>query len=80
MELNELVNVVVAELERKKNVWEKAEVEDRNLRELKGKVEEVRKKVSVRPKNKAEGGRSENGIGQVRLNNVRTRSEEGTGK
>ena len=47
MELNELVNVVVAELEReRKNVREKAEAEARNLREevdrLKGKVEEVR--------------------------------------
>ena len=29
-------------------------------------------------KNRAEGGRSGNGIGKVRLNNVRTRSEEGT--
>ena len=40
----------------KTNVREKAEVEARNLREevdrLKGKVEEVGKEVSVRPKNR----------------------------
>ena len=46
---------------------------------LKGKVE-VRKQVSVRPKNRIEGGRSRNGIEQVGLNNFRVRSEEGTGK
>ena len=34
----------------------------------------------MRPKNRAEGVRSGNGIGQVRLNNVRNRSIEGTGK
>ena len=45
---------------------------------LKGKVE-VRKQVSVRPKNRIEGGRSRNGIEQVGLNNFRVRSEEGTG-
>ena len=47
---------------------------------LNGKVEELRKKVSVRPKNRIEEGRSENEIEQVRLNNVRSKSEEGTGK
>ena len=47
---------------------------------LKGKVVEVRKKASVMPKNRSEGGRSGNGIEQVRLNNARARSEEGTGK
>ena len=41
---------------------------------LNGKVEKVRKQVSV------EGGRSGNGIEQVGLNNDRVRSEEGTGK
>ena len=66
MEINEKVNVLVAELEREKKVREKAEVEARILREevdrLKGKVEEVRKEVSVRPRNRIEGGRSGNGI------------------
>ena len=54
-----------------------------NLKEevdtLKGKIEEVRKEVRVRPKNRGEGGWSGNGIEQVGLNNVRARSEEGTG-
>ena len=79
MELNEIVNVLVGELEREKNVRENIEIEVRSLREevdrLKGKVEEVRNEVSVRPKNRAEGGRSKNGIEQVILNNVRSRSE-----
>ena len=70
--------------QREKNVTEKAEVEARNLREevcrLNGKLEGVRKEVSVRPKNRAERGRSGNEIEQVRLNNVRCRSEERTGK
>ena len=74
----------MAELEREKNAREKAQVEARNLREeadrLKGKVEELRKENSVRPKNWAEGGRRGNGIEQVRLNNVWAKSEEGTGK
>ena len=82
MELNEIVNVLVAELEREKNVRENVEIEVRSLREevgrLKGKVE-VRKEVSIRPKNRAEGGRSKNGIEQVRLSNVRGRSEEEPG-
>ena len=47
---------------------------------LKGKVEEVRKEVSVNPKNRAEGSRSGNGIEQVKLYNVRAKSEEGTGR
>ena len=59
MELNEIVNVLVAELQREKNV-RKNVVEVRSLRKkvdrIKEKVE-VRKEVSVRPKNKAEGGR-----------------------
>ena len=42
---------------------------------LKGKLEEVRKEVRVTPKNKAEGDRSENGTGQVRLNNTIAGSE-----
>ena len=57
----------MAELEREKNVRENVEV--RSLREevdrLKGKVEEVRKEVSVRPKNRDEEGRSKNGIEQL---------------
>ena len=85
MVLNELVNFIVAKLEReRKNVRGKVKVEARNLREfidrLKGKAEEVRKEISVRPRNRAEGGRSGNGIDQIRLNNVRVRSEKGTGK
>ena len=67
MEIDEKVNVLVAELER-----EKAEVEARNLREeidrLKGKVE-VRKEVNVRPKIRIEGGSSKNTIEQIGLNN-----------
>ena len=46
-------------------------VEVRSLRE----DLELRNEVSVRPKNRAEGGRSKNGIEQVILNNVRSRSE-----
>ena len=46
----------------------------------KEKVEEVKKEVSGRPENRAEGGRSGNGIEQVRVNNFRARNEEGTGK
>ena len=61
-----------------------AEVKHRNLIEkidrLKEKIEEVKKEVSVRTKNRAEGGRSENGIEQVGLNNFIARSEEGTRK
>ena len=84
MELDKKANVLVAELEReKKNVREKAEVETRNLRKeadsLKRKVE-VRKKVSVRPKNRVEGGRSGNGTEQVKINNLTTKSEEGACK
>ena len=74
----------MAELERGKNIRENVEVEAGNLREevdrLKGKVEEVRIEISVRPKNKAEEVEVGFLIGQIRLNNVRTRSEEGTGK
>ena len=76
------MNILVAELERerKKNVREKAKVESRNLREVvEGKVEELRKEVSVRPKNINEGGRSGNGIEQVRLNNIIVRREERNG-
>ena len=51
-------------------------VEVRSLRE----DLELRNEVSVRPKNRAEGGRSKNGIEQVTLNNVRGRSEEGPGR
>ena len=73
MELYEKVNVLIAELEREKNVRENAEVEARNLRKevdrLKGKVEEVRKEVSVSPKIRIEGGRSGNRIEHVELNN-----------
>ena len=47
---------------------------------LKGKMEEVRKEISVRPKNIVEGGRSRKGIEQIRLNNVRNKSKGGTGK
>ena len=51
---------------------EKAEVKARNLREevdrLKGKVEEARKDISVRPKNRADGVRNRSRIEQVRLN------------
>ena len=42
---------------------------------LMGKVEEIRNEVSVRPKNRAEGGKSKNKIKQVRLSNVRGNSE-----
>ena len=56
MDLNEIVHVLVAELEKEKNVRQNAEVEAQNLREdvdrLKGKVEEV----SVRPKIEVELG------------------------
>ena len=45
----------------------------------KGKVE-VRKEVSIRPKNRVEGDRNGNGMEQVRLNNVRAKCEEETGK
>ena len=44
---------------------------------LKGKVEEVKKEVIVRPKTRVEGSRSRNRIEQVGLNNDRVRSEEG---
>ena len=56
MDLNEIVHVLVAELEKEKNVRQNAKVEAQNLREdvdrLKGKVEEV----SVRPKIEVELG------------------------
>ena len=56
----------------------------RNLREevdkIKVKVEEVRKQVSVKSKNRTEGGRSWNRLEQVIFNNVRARTEEGPGK
>ena len=60
MELNKIVNVLVAELERQNNFRENVAV--RSLREevdrlFNGKVE-VRNEVSVRLKNGAEGGRS----------------------
>ena len=45
---------------------------------LKGKVEKVRKEVSVRPKNRVKGGRSGNWIKHDILNNVKTNSKEGT--
>ena len=38
------------------------------------------KEVSVRPRNKVEGGRDENEIEQARLNNVKVRSEQGSVK
>ena len=41
---------------------------------LKGKMEEVVMEVSIRSKNRVEGGRNGNGIEQVRSNNVRVRS------
>ena len=46
---------------------------------LKGKVEKVRKEVSVRSKNRVKGGRSGNGVKHDRLNNVKTKNKEGTG-
>ena len=46
---------------------------------LKGKVEVVRKGISVRP-SRTERGRSRNGIEQVRWSNVRGRSEDGPGR
>ena len=63
MELDAIINVLLAEPEREKNDRENVEV--RTLREevdrLKGKVE-VKKEISVRPKSRAEGSRSRNGI------------------
>ena len=47
---------------------------------LKGKIDEVRKEVNIKSKNRAEGGRSRNGVTQVRLNNVRAKSEKGLEK
>ena len=41
---------------------------------------EVRKEVSARPNNKAGIDSNGNGIKQIRLNSVRTKSKEGTGK
>ena len=38
------------------------------------------RKENVRPKSRIEGGRSKNGIEQVKLSNVRGRSEEGPGR
>ena len=81
MELDEKVNVLVAELGREnKNVRGNTKAEARNLREeldrLKGKVEEVRKEVNVRSKNRVEGGRSGNETEHVRLD----KSKEGAGK
>ena len=70
MELDAIVNVLLAELEMEKNDRENVEVEVRSFREevdrLKGKVEVVRKEICVRPKSRAEGGRSRNGMEQVR--------------
>ena len=58
MKINKRINDLVTALKRERNVGEKAEVEARNLREdvdmFKGEIEEVRKEVSVSPKNKAE--------------------------
>ena len=51
----------MAELEREKNVREKAEVERDEVDRLKRKVKEVRKEVSVRPKNRNKGGKVEMG-------------------
>ena len=49
MKVNKIVNVLVAELERKKNLSENVEVEARDLKEkvdrLKGNEEDVRKKL-----------------------------------
>ena len=50
------------------------------IERLKGKVVEVRKVVSFRPKDRNEGGRRGNRIEQVRLNNLAVRSEERKGK
>ena len=47
---------------------------------LKEKIEVVRKEVSVRPKNRVKWDRNGNGIEQIKLNNIRVRSDEGTGK
>ena len=47
---------------------------------LKGKVGEVRKQVSVRPKNRVEGGKNRNGVEQDILNNFKIKNKEGTGK
>ena len=44
---------------------------------LEGKVEEVKKEVSIRPKNRIEGGRSRNRIEQVGLSNDRGGNEDG---
>ena len=45
-----------------------------------GKVGEVRKQVSVRPKNRVEGGKNRNGVEQDILNNFKIKNKEGTGK
>ena len=75
-----MVNVLVAELEREKNVQRMRTSRGQKFDRLKEKIEEERKEVSVRPKNKDEGGRIKNSIEQVRLNNVGARSEEGSRK
>ena len=72
----------MTELKReRKGIEKKAEVEARILRKevdrLKGKVEEVRKEVDVRPKIRIELCSSRNRIEQVGLINDRVRSEDG---
>ena len=62
----------------------KKEIEGSDLREevdmLKEKLEEVRKEVIARAKNKVEGGRNGSWIEHIRLNKVRSRREEGLGR
>ena len=81
IEIEEKVNVLVAELEREKKCYRKGRGRSwefgRGGRYIKGKVEEVKKEVIVRPKTRVEGSRSRNRIEQVGLNNDRVRSEEG---
>ena len=79
-ELNE--KVLVAKLERDKNIRENAEVEARNLREEVDRLwgsRRKRKEVRVKLKNRV-GSKNGNGIEEVRLNNGRARSKERTGK
>ena len=72
IERYEQVNVLVVELERekKKSVIEKTEVEARNLRVEVDRLKRKGEEVSIRPKNRVEGG-GRSGIEHVRLNNVR---------